>query len=130
MRIQWNKKNVLKEIKKLYKNKIKLNYANIVKQNSSLINAANRYFGGWKKAVESCGIKYQYFHKYITKEDVVKDLKKRNENGLNLKSGYILRKHPGLYLAARKKFGSWIKAIAASGLSLDEIGYQYELPQG
>jgi len=126
MRQFWNSKKVLREIRKMYNSGLSLTYVDIRDHNESLLNASNRYFGSWRNAVRKAGFVPQYVHKYITKDDVVNEIKKRWNCGQKLNSRTVDLEDPALYSAGRKKFGSWLNVIQASGLTPQDIGYQFK----
>jgi hypothetical protein len=83
--------------------------------------AAERLFGGWQYAIESCGFDYDKIRKYKrwSKKIVLKEIKKLKAEGESLNSKNIQTQHRSLYLAALRRFGSW-------GNALEEVGINYK----
>jgi hypothetical protein len=101
------------------------------KHYQELLAAGIRYFGSWKRAVESAGIEYGQVRRYNlwTKENIIQTIQSLNSQGADLSframmmSGYASM----VYAAIRANyFGSWKDALEAAGLSPQDI-YRYRI---
>ena len=86
---------------------------------------AFEHFGGWVAAVEKAGVKYDSLRppkgRYPTREAVLDGIRRRHEAGLPLNSKAIDDGKDGirdkaLFMSALRRFGSWGKAVQASGM--------------
>lgn len=127
--LRWSADHVLAEIRAwreagnpLYANHVRLNY-------QELLAAAIRYFGNWKKAVESSGVPYETVRKYRrwSKEAIIQEIQNLHATGadLSFRSMALSQHNAMVYAAIRPKyFGSWKIALEAAGLEAEEI-YRY-----
>lgn len=123
----WTKKSVVKQISALYRDGAKLNSRHARKYYQSLYNGANRYCGGWRKAIEMAGIKYTTIRgkagskKTWTKKKVVSAIQALYAARLPLNYRAVVTAAEPLMGAAIRRFGSWSKAIAAAGFEYSLI---------
>jgi hypothetical protein len=115
----WDKNRVIKEIRSLDN----MTAGDVQGNNSSLMNAASKYFGSWKEAVTSAGFDYS---KIITitnwsKELVIVEIKELS----NMSLRYVRYHRVDLLRAAQKYHGSWRDAIVAAGFDYDKIRRSY-----
>jgi hypothetical protein len=97
----------------------------------NLVRAAERLFGSWRAAIESCGLDYEEVKSRRRKwtprliVDEVLILKQRGIR-LNSKTVRILRRD--LHDAAYAYFGSWGQAVEAAGFSYrqESINWTYQ----
>ena len=76
---------------------------------------ARRHFGGWKPAFEAAGCTPPETLTW-TKDAVVAAIRDDIANGLPVNSARIMRRNANLYVAGRRRFGTWAAAlIAANG---------------
>ena len=52
----WSKGKIISEIRGLHEEGKYLNFTEVIKENSRLVSACNRYFGTWAKAVKAAGL--------------------------------------------------------------------------
>lgn len=126
MKRVWTKHSIAAEILDLYEHGADLNYASVIKNNSSVVQAANRHFGSWEAAVNFAGFDYSHFRRYKSwcRERIIARIQELHAQGIDLSWQNIKRNaDPQLASAAVKKghFGSWRDAVEASGLDYDAI---------
>lgn len=125
----WSSQQVQDEIKQ-WQVEGKPLYSHYMRQNyQELLAAGIRYFGSWRAAVESVGITYDEVRKYRdwSKKRIVETVRKLESEGVDLsfRSMMLSKYAPMVYAAIRANhFGSWKNALAAAGLSPEEI-YRY-----
>lgn len=115
---RWSAERVISEIKALKDRSAKFNQ----KTFPSLYGASIRHFGSWKKAVEAAGFPYEAISRkkatgYWDRERLVEAIQKLSEKHSN----FVRKKHADLYSAALRIFGSWEKAVTASGFDYESI---------
>lgn len=127
--MRWTAEQVLAEIRAwkergepLYANHVRLNY-------QELLAASIRYYGSWRKAVETAGIPYDEVRKYRkwSQETIIQEIRELHTRGVDLsfRAMALSQYNSMVYAAIRPKyFGSWKAALEASGLESEEI-YRY-----
>jgi nuclear transport factor 2 (NTF2) superfamily protein len=125
-RINWTKEKITNEITRLYNSNIDLSSGYTQKTNASLYNAAKRHLGGWKQAIEYCGIDYESDvkknkHGQWNKNSIIKCIIQRHSLGKSLRSGIVEKDDAALACATRVHFGSWKKAVEKSGFDYASI---------
>jgi len=128
---KWSRERIINEILKIYKSGEPLNPSFMQKNNTSLIVTASsrRYFGSWKIAIESAGLDYDkikirdFTVQKWSKNKIIMEIQKLAENGKDLNLTSVGKNYKQLYSAARKPkyFGSWDKALIASGINPSEV---------
>jgi hypothetical protein len=85
--------------------------------------AAERMFGGWQYAIESCGLDYDKIRKYKrwSKEKVIEEIKRLKAEKHSLNSKNIQQTQRPLYLAALRRFKSWGNALEVAGIDYKKI---------
>jgi hypothetical protein len=131
IRHNWTKKNIIAEIKRIKKEKGRINPAYLNANYSSLYQAMRQLFGngnykkGWYEAVKAAGFQPEAMvsgrlHKW-TKESIIAELKRINNKIGRINPGYLDEHHSGLYGAIGRQFGGgdlekgWNKAVKAAG---------------
>lgn len=117
------KADILRAIQRLHRAKKPLNYSAIRQSNSRLLVHARNKFGTWRQAVTAAGFDYDgvsLIHRWSKQEILgqLKDLYRRREFP-DISS--LKRKHPKLYDACCRQFGSGLKAMKAAGLNYEEL---------
>lgn len=74
---------------------------------------ARRHFGGWKAAFEAAGCAPPEILTW-TKEAVIAAIRDDVARGLPVNSARIMRRNANLYVAGRRRFGSWAAALSAA----------------
>jgi hypothetical protein len=122
----WTKKLVLEEIKRLRFEGKSLKYREGAMY---LHQAATKCFGSFENALKKLGLNYQMLGMKRrvpfswTAEKVIKEIKKRHrkKQPLYVSHFFETKEASGLVDAGRIYFGSWKKAIEASGLNYKKI---------
>ena len=74
---------------------------------------ALRLFGSWKKAVKAAGCAGALPQPLWNKARVIEQIKADLANGLPVNTLAVIARNQPLYGAARREFGSWVKALRA-----------------
>jgi hypothetical protein len=131
----WDKISIVKEIRSLHRQGKSLQPV----QNKKLFGAACRHFGSYQEAIKKAGLSYRKLHLRLswTEEEIKAELRKRLQRKKSLKAAELSKDDAGLYAAARKFFGSYAKALEASGIdpkgiirSFDAFGWVKRLSNG
>jgi hypothetical protein len=90
-------------------------------QHSTLQHLYNQgvwFFGDWYSAIAAAGLNPDKLgmHTFWDKDRVIVEIQKRKRNRLPLFPVYVMKTHPELFSAANRHYGSWAKAVGASGL--------------
>ncbi|MEM6820850.1 MAG: hypothetical protein AAF558_02750 [Verrucomicrobiota bacterium] len=126
---KWSARQVIEEIRK-WESEGKPLYSHHVRKNfQELLAAGIRYHGSWKNAVEAAGISYDDIRKYKdwSKDLIIAKVQELHQQGVDLSfRAMMLSKYNSMVYAAIRPnhFGAWKEALAAAGLSPDEI-YRY-----
>ena len=85
--------------------------------------AAERTFGSWGEAIESCGLDYSLIKKYKTwtRQAVLDEIRRLAKAGEPLFSQHAQDHHKPLYMAAIKRFGNWGKALQSAGVDYKSV---------
>ena len=128
----YSRDNIISRIKELYfeREDLRPSSASIRR----LVGAAIRYFGSWRKAVESAGIDYSEILSWSkeergkkmakwTKESIIAKIKEIHQREEDLTAYSVMNKYLSLYNYARRKdfFGSWKKALEAAAINYYEV---------
>ncbi len=119
------KDDILKEIRRRYKKKMKLNARGLEKEpnkDNALLWSGRKKFGGWQEAIEAAGISFDEIslirvRKYLAPETVISEIQRREKEGLPVTSSKVQTgEHADYALVsnARKHFGSWADALKAA----------------
>ncbi len=109
-------------------------------EEAHLYRTGIRLYGSWKAAIEAAGISYsevvEVQNPYPTKQDVIKEIRRRYKKQLKLNARGLEKgpdKDSALLWSGRKKFGGWREAIEAAGISFDDISLiragRYQTPE-
>ena len=85
--------------------------------------AAERTFGSWGEAIESCGIDYHTIRKYKswTKQAVLDEVRRLAKANEPLHSQYAQNNYKPLYMASVKRFKNWGHTLTSAGIKYDEV---------
>ena len=110
-RRKWNKETVIAAIQE--RNRQGLPLTRVRRDDSGLESAGHKWFGTWRSAVVAAGLT-STFRRTWSKMSVVRAIQDRHQKGKSMATTWEDDK--GLYLAARRRFGSWQNALSAAGL--------------
>ena len=112
----WTEDKIISEIQKLHKQGEDLWYRAMERNHKDLIRASERYFKGWKNAVEASGLNYDTIkkrtHQVWTEEKILNELKKLQAENIQLKASKVQQADKKLYLAIIRQYRSFDGAIA------------------
>ncbi|HEX4794082.1 MAG TPA: hypothetical protein VH370_09835 [Humisphaera sp.] len=124
----WDKPQILKALKKLYKEGADLSYNALAKKYQPLVSAAAYHFGSYRSAVEKAGVDYAGVARRPrwTRSAIIKLIKNGKRDGHDLHWSAVTARRDDLGKAAfaslqPRLFGSWDRAITAAGLDADEV---------
>jgi len=85
--------------------------------------AAERTFGSWGEAIESCGIDYNTIRKYKvwTKQVVLDEIRRLAKDKEPLYSQYAQNNYKALYMASIKRFKNWGHALKSAGIKYEDV---------
>jgi hypothetical protein len=124
----WDKPRILQALRKLHKSGAELSYNVMASKNQALVSAAAYHFSSYRKAVEKAGIDYSTVVRRPCwdRATVIKLIKNAKRTGEDLHWSAVTKRRDELGRAAfaalqPRLFGSWDRALTASGLDSDEI---------
>lgn len=109
----YSKDEVLLRIVELYEKELPLTFTS--HNDEKLRRSARRYFGSWRKAIESLGLEGEIRRKW-TKETIIEAIHHRIASGECLSTTH--REDKGLFCAAVSHFGNWQNAMTAAGINV------------
>jgi len=111
----WSKENIIEQIQRLHNQGISLNY-NLLResQHSSILAAACKYFGGWKKAVETA--EFKPLRKSWNKQKILKQAKSWHDNNQKLNYYTIKKIDANFTSTVYRYFSSWDDMLAEAGI--------------
>lgn len=117
--IFWTDEKIFNYIKARVEANLPINSLAVFNDNGYVYKIANKKFGSWNNTVKAAGFKpFSPKRKgKWTKEKIINMIQDYYELGMPLNAGFVAKKYQPLYLAARKKFKSWDKALIASGIN-------------
>jgi hypothetical protein len=122
-RQRWSRERIVQEIRRLHAQGIPLNMASVRRVFPSLVATAcsRRYFGSWKAAIEAARFDYDKVVriKRWTPEKVLAEIQALYQQGADLRPSAVAKHHQTLLVAARKRFGTWAKAVKAAGIDYE-----------
>ncbi len=134
--MRWNRKTILEEIRTLHREGEELNFNAAQENHLNLLRAATWNYGSWKAAIELAGFNYEEISRYRrwTRERVLATIRAHHAAGRDLSWHAVSHAvDPALAAAALRTgvgFESWREALAAAGISPDEVArYQHWTPE-
>ncbi len=123
---RWNRERIVERIKELHAQGADLSWRAVSTEvDPPLAAAALRAngFPSWREAVEAAGLSIDDIarYKYWDNQRVIAAIHKLRDEGHPLSSKAMQSSDQSLFCAARRRFGSWDKALTAAGLEVSEI---------
>jgi hypothetical protein len=123
---RWSKARIIARIQELYAEGHDLSWRSISQTvDPALAASALRPngFGSWPEAIAAAGLDISEVarYKYWNTELVLKTIKERHKAGVNLSSRNAQKNDQSLFCAARRRYGTWDKALEAAGLDVSTI---------
>jgi hypothetical protein len=120
---KWTKSGIIEKIEERHKQGLSLNSSALRVEDSALYKACLNHFGSVGLAIKSYGLDYKNVKKCNSwsKESILNELNNRHENNQLLDTKSIIEENRTLFDACKYYFGSYEKAINASGLNYDSI---------
>jgi len=120
---KWDRESVKRTLLEYHAKGYDMRESVFITVDCSLANAARRYCGSWKQAMEYAGIPLSYKPPVRrTRESIQKELVALLERGENLSAISVMRNHPRLYAAACKLFEDYRRAVESLGLDYADFG--------
>lgn len=124
----WSKQRVITEIVRLSSKGQDLSYNRLAVRNQALVSAAAYHFGSFRQAVQDSGINYADVLRRPrwSSDRIIQLIRKSKRDGEELNWGAVSKRHDELGHAAfaslqKRLFGSWNKALAASGVDACKV---------
>src|SRR5829696_6222324 len=124
----WNRDEIIRTLKKLYKSGEDLSYNALAAKRQALVSAAAYHFGSYRRAVEKAGIDYADVTRRPrwTRQMIIGLIKDAKRDGADLHWSAVTKRRDELGKAAfaslqPRLFGSWDRALHGAGLDADEI---------
>jgi hypothetical protein len=120
---EWDRDTVIAELRRRNSAGLPTGGGAVQRQDLRLWAAARRHFGSHQNAIEAAGVPTEpvapeWTWSVAQLQDALRTL---HAAGTDLSSGRIRRSHRDLFYAARKRLGSWRKAIESIGLNYNSI---------
>lgn len=113
----WTKADLIRRIQELA---WRLPAGRIGTHDRRLPSMGQALFGSWSAALRAAGAEYWSGRPRWrwTKRDILRTVRARARGGLSITASAVHASARGLYIAARREFGSWPAAVQAAGLTL------------
>ena len=126
--MHWTKDEIIKAIKKAFTQGRDLSYNAMAGKQQPLVSASAYHFGSYRKAVERAGVDYAEVTRRPrwTRQRIIALIKAGKRTGDDLHWSAVTQRGDELGRAAfaalqPRLFGSWDRALTASGLDSDEV---------
>jgi hypothetical protein len=119
---KWSAEHVLEELKRLAKEDVKQLAPTLMREKHPyLVRSAKKRFGSYRRAVEKVGVDYlsiaRVYARPMPAYEVVAQLQLLQQRGKDLRYNAMGRSNPRLLNAARRRFGSYEKAMRIAGIA-------------
>lgn len=120
----WSREAVIQEIRRYADQATPLHAHHMQRINNPLVSAATYYFGTWSLALEAAGEDSGAIRQNTIRDrdQIIDAIRELAKNEANLRDFSVRDHDRALYGAAQKYFGSWRKALQASGVETLGIG--------
>ena len=115
---KWTREQIVREILRREAQALPLTPGSEEGVESSLYQAAARVFGSWRNAVMAAGISPQRActHDQWAPARILSIIRNLSRRHRPLSGGELKQRYGQLVAAARRRFGSWTKAVVAAGV--------------
>jgi len=122
----WTNDRIVERIRELHAKGDDLSWRHVsLTLDPSLAAAATKksHFGSWKDALEAAGLNYDEIRRYRdwSDEEILRKVRDLYAQGQPLNAKSMERDNITLITAARRRFPSWDRALAAAGLDYRSI---------
>ncbi len=123
---RWNRERIVERIKELHTQGADLSWRSVSTEvDPPLAAAALRAngFPSWREAIAAAGLDIDNVARYRfwNEERVIAAIRELQAAGHPLSSKAMQTSDQSLFCAARRRFGSWDKALVAAGFNVEEI---------
>lgn len=114
----WTRSRVLEEIHSRVKKGQSVRTGSVQESAGGLMEAGRKYFGSWRAAAESAGAGHLLGKplRRWTKKGILQKIRQAHRGEQSLAGCDFRKADPGFYKTVCRHFGSWVKAVQASGL--------------
>jgi hypothetical protein len=121
--ISWDKQRIVERLRTLQAQGKDVSTGAIQKREPPLAGAIFRYFRLHDEALKAAGIEPATVRRsrWWTQADVLAELRKRRDAGLDLSNKHISRDAPPLFGAMNRFFGSFANALRAAGIDPEQV---------
>ena len=122
----WTNERIVERIRELFADGKDLSWRYVsLTLDPSLAAAATKknHFGSWRSALEAAGVDYDEIRRYRdwSEDEVLQRIRERYAEGKPLNAKTLEKDNIALITAARRRFPSWDKTLAAAGLDYKGI---------
>jgi hypothetical protein len=123
---KWDNPAILETIQKLYREGVDLSFRSMMlSKYAPMVYAAIRaqHFGSWREALAAAGLPAEDIYRYRSWDDqvILDEIKMLHGKGVDLSSKKMDESSNTLIATARRRFGTWEKAIEEAGLDYASI---------
>jgi hypothetical protein len=123
---RWNRERIIERIKELHAQGADLSWRAVSTQVDPPLAAAalrSNGFPSWREAIAAAGLDIEDVARYRFWDEarVIEVIRELHVAGHPLSSKAMQTSDQSLFCAARRRFGSWDKALIASGLDVEQI---------
>jgi len=119
-----DKQEIIDTLRQRHQAGLSLAWNEVCLENRALASAARNAFRSWRRALVAAGIIPEIPHaphnKKWDKQRIIEMIEDRYREGKPLSYTQVRKDHAALTCAARRHFGSWGRALAAAGGTLEE----------
>ena len=123
---KWTNESIQETIQKLYSEGVDLSFRSMMLSTyAPMVYASIRaqHFGSWRNALQAAGLPSEEIYRYRSWDDqvIINEIQKLHQKGTDLSSKKMDDSSNTLIATARRRFGTWEKAIQDAGLDYSTI---------